>query len=531
MALIIIIFAIINLAALWNLGLELRRSLMMMQQNSYRIDRFRNWLTTSGDSTSWPRLIGLIVFFLSLVTFSDIRLSMGFVLAFSAGCVIYLSSRKYKKPLVMTKRAWRIFITGVVLSLAIIFVCVVLFAVHNVKSILFVCAETSLALYCLSHLIIIASVWLLTPVEKSITNKYLSEASDILKGMPRLKIVSITGSFGKTSTKHFLKRILDEKYSVTMTPGSFNTPMGVVRTIREYLRPYDQVFIVEMGAKQRGDIKEICDLVNPEYGILTAVGEQHLESFKSLENIRATKFELIDSLPENGLALINDDFPEIAKTKVTNVNAERYSIHDNNSTWRAKDIQYSSKGSLFTVEGPGVKMELQTQLVGEGNISNLLASIAMAYHLGVEEKEIIRAVAAIEPVEHRLSMKRTPGGVLILDDAFNSNPFGSKMALDVLKTIEGNRKIIITPGMIELGEKQHELNREFGHYIAQVADLAIIVGEYNKEAISEGLAEGNMPDEKIMIASTFNDAQTMLAEYIASGDVVLYENDLPDTFK
>lgn len=530
MVIIIIIFSLTLLITIINFILEFKRDIMMMQQNSYRIERYRKWLKVSGDSTSWTRLTGLCVFFLSLVSFADIRWSMGFILAFSGGCTLYLLTRKYKKPLVMTKRAWRIFITGSILSLGITFVCVWFLALRDIKSILFVCSETFLALYCASHIIIIITIALLAPVEKNIVNSYISEASNIIKSMPQLKIVGITGSYGKTSTKHFLKRILDERYSVTMTPGSFNTPMGVVKTIREYLRPYDQIFIVEMGAKQKGDIKEICDIVHPHYGILTAVGEQHLESFKSIENIRVTKFELIEALPQDGIGIVNNDFSEIAKTNIENIKIERYGINSNNTDWKATNIKYSINGTDFIVNGPGITLNLHTKLVGEGNISNLLGAIAMASNLGVTDKEINRAVAAIEPVEHRLSMKKTANGIIILDDAFNSNPVGSKMALDVLKSMQG-RKIIVTPGMIELGDMQYELNRKFGIEIAKSADIAIIVGIYNRGAITDGLTEGQMSDDKIKIAGSFGEAQIILSELIQSGDVVLYENDLPDTFK
>ena len=136
-------------------------------------------------------------------------------------------------------------------------------------------------------------------------------------------MIGITGSYGKTSTKHYLNRILSEQFEVCMTPGSFNTTMGVIRTIREYLKPYDTVFICEMGAKQPGDIKEICDLVHPSVGIITAVGEQHLESFKTIENVQRTKFELIDSLPADGLAIVNDDFEWVANRKVSDVECVR----------------------------------------------------------------------------------------------------------------------------------------------------------------------------------------------------------------
>ena len=289
-----------------------------------------------------------------------------------------------------------------------------------------------------------------------------------------------------------------------------------------------------MGAKQRGDIKEICDLVHPGIGIITAVGEQHLESFKSIENVQAPKFELVDALPAGGLAVLNDDFPYISGRTVENAEAVRYAISaSGGADYVATDIVYAPTGTDFTVKGPdGFTLKLHTRLVGECNISNLLAAVIVAIRLGVTAGEISYAVDRIEPVEHRLSMKRTPAGVTIIDDAFNSNPAGSKMALEVLKMMDTGKRIVITPGMIELGDRQNDLNMELGRTIAHCADIAIIVGEYNREALAGGIrAEGILPEGNIMEAATFTHAQQMLSSVVAPGDTVLYENDLPDTFK
>ena len=287
-----------------------------------------------------------------------------------------------------------------------------------------------------------------------------------------------------------------------------------------------------MGAKNIGDIKEICDIVNPSIGIVTAVGEQHLESFKTIENVQRTKFELIDALPADGLAVVNDDFPFAANRPVDNVEVVRYAIRDTaGATVTARDITYDSRGTSFTIAGPDWEMRLHTHLVGECNISNLMAAVVTARHLGVPDEKIRIAVDHIEQVEHRLNLKRTPGGITIIDDAFNSNPTGSAMALDVLASMTGGQRIIITPGMIELGDRQEELNRAFGRKIAECADTVIVVGHYNRDAILEGIAEGSMAQERVMMADTFSEAQAMLTSMAKAGDTVLYENDLPDTFK
>ncbi len=288
-----------------------------------------------------------------------------------------------------------------------------------------------------------------------------------------------------------------------------------------------------MGAKQKGDIREICDIVNPHTGIVTAVGPMHLESFKTIENVQSTKFELVDALPDDGLAVINNDFEMCANREVKSVKAVRYAVTNPEDTdYRAVDIKYTPDGTSFTVEGPdGFRLPLETRLLGECNVSDLLAAVCIAIALGVDTEKIKYAVGSIEQVEHRLSMKRTPGGVTIIDDAFNSNPAGSKMAVDVLSHFTNGKRIIVTPGMIELGSEQFSLNKTLGKHIGDNVDIAIIVGEYNRNALVEGIRESGFNEEDLYPVDSFNDAQKLLSTLLRSGDTVLYENDLPDTFK
>ena len=528
-----IIFAIIaTLIMACTLVYELKRDLMMFQQNSYRPSRYRTWLSESKDTTSMWRLAALVIFFISISSFTHPYATVFLTVAFGLICTAHLRKQKYKKPLAWTARAKRIYAVACILSVAI---AIAGWFMSPAGSFVFekitALASALLAAYCASHIIIIVANFILKPVEAAITRHYYNDAANILKGMKDLKIIGITGSYGKTSTKHYLHRILSEKYDTLMTPGSFNTTLGVVRTIREYLKPYNEIFIVEMGAKNIGDIKEICDLVHPHMGIITAVGPQHLESFKTIENVQATKFELADAIPSDGVVIINNDFPKIADRKVNNCECLRYAIKAD-AQWRAENISYGADGTSFIVKGPeGYELSLKTQLMGEANVSDLLAAIVCAVNLGLEDKAIQAAVASIEPVEHRLSVKRTAGGITILDDAFNSNPVGSRMALEVLGTMRTGKRIVITPGMIELGTEQHELNLQLGQTIAENVDIAIVVGNYNREAIAEGIRSKGFAEDKLYLVDSFAEAQKILASIAAKGDTVLYENDLPDTFK
>lgn len=517
----------------WTVGLELRRDLMMLQQNSYRAERYRRWLSQSGDTTATMRLCGMAVFLVTLVAWTGSNWGMGVMMLFACICSTSLLRARYKKPLVWTNRAKRIFSVEIILCVAVCAAAILAFG-NDVQARVFVATVALTGLYCASHIITLAALWILGPVERHINRRYYNDAARRLASMPDLKIIGITGSYGKTSTKHYLHRILSEHFETLMTPGSFNTTLGVVRTVREHLKPYHEVFIVEMGAKNIGDIKEICDLVHPEAGIITAVGEQHLESFKTIENVQRTKFELADAIPSDGVVVLNNDFEYVANRPVTNTRSVRYAVKQyDHADWHAEDIQADSSGTTFTAVGPdGERLRLHTRLLGECNISNLLAAVIMARQLGVPDERIRYGVERIEPVEHRLSVKRTPGGVTILDDAFNSNPAGSAMALDVLAMMQGGRRIVVTPGMIELGDRQEEANREFGRHISRAADIALVVGQYNRDAICAGITESGQFDEaSLHTPDTFAQAQQLLGTMLKPGDTVLYENDLPDTFK
>ncbi|MDE7160019.1 MAG: UDP-N-acetylmuramoyl-tripeptide--D-alanyl-D-alanine ligase [Muribaculaceae bacterium] len=516
--------------------LNFKHDIHMLQQNSYRPERYWRYLRKNDLTSPWRMVdVAMLLFLLSTLLNPVLRVLL-IALVCVAKCFI-ISRRKFKKPLVFTSRVKRIYgVIGVISAGAVLAEALTLGVRKDVLAYysgVDVTLGTLLLICIFSWAVVMLAILILSPVEKSINARYRNEAVSILSSMPDLTVVGITGSYGKTSTKHYLHRILSESYDVLMTPGSYNTPMGVIRTVREMMKPYYKVFICEMGAKQKGDIKEICDMVHPSIGIVTAVGPMHLETFKSIENVQSTKFELIDALPAEGFAVVNDDFEYCANRSVNNVGIVRYAVSNTGAAdYRAEDIRYSPRGTTFTVVGPdNLRLPLNTKLVGECNISNLLAAVAVAIHLKVPHDKIQYAVASIEQVEHRLNIKRTPGGVTIIDDAFNSNPSGSRMAVDVLSGFTDGRRVIVTPGMIELGDRQFELNKELGRHIASGVDTAIIVGEYNREALVAGAREGGMDESGIIPVASFGEAQQVLSTMLKAGDTVLYENDLPDSFK
>lgn len=523
---------------------NIKYELQMMQQNTYRNDRYFKWLKR--DIFTFNRISTLVMAILLLPIF-PIGKSELFLFTFGYNVEYNLISfliliivsfiavlrgvrgmkKKSKKPLVFTPRAKRLYIA----SCGIVFIVDILFYFLLPAY----CFSIMMLVTWLSFVVIMFAIIIMQPIESYINKGYYNDAKRILSEMPDLKIIGITGSYGKTSTKHYLYRILSEKYNVLMTPGNFNTTLGVIRTVREHLKPYHDVFICEMGAKQLNDIKEICDLVHPHMAIITAVGEQHLESFKSIENVQKTKFELVDSLPKDGIAVLNSDFEFVASRSVSNIDKVYYYSMEASSVkadYWISDVQYSAESTSFEIKNKKGETEVfTTKLIGSYNLSNLLAAYIISLELGLSMQEIKYAMMQIEQVEHRLSLKNTAAGFTIIDDAYNSNPYGARMALQVIKGFVSGKRIVVTPGFVEMGSKQFELNRELGRQIAESCDFAIIVNEYNRDALVKGLSDKNFALENLYEAPTFNDASIKLQSIIKRGDVVLYENDLPDVFK
>lgn len=507
-------------ALLW--AAIVRYDVHMFQHNSYREERYARWFR-GGYKFGRSAIIAA----LALVGFFSNPVFIGFSVVFMSVIAWQEFRTTYKKPIVYTMRVKRLILSAAVLSGGVI----ALAEIFTPQ----IAMPIALALLVLPVVMLTANL-LNKPLEAAISRWYYNDAKRILSSMPQLTIIGVTGSFGKTSTKHYLYRILSEKYNVLMTPGNFNTTLGVIRTVREHLKPHHQIFIVEMGAKQVGDIKEICDLVRPTIGIVTAVGEMHLETFHTQENILRTKFELIDALPANGLGVVNLDSEPIASHSMQHkCHVIGYAIDNTSADYLAQEINYSTSDTSFAIKTADTLREgYTTHLAGRGNILNLLAAVAVADHLQVSEAMQKRAMRQIEQIEHRLSVKRTAGGVTIVDDAYNSNPTGAKMALEVLRNfrrMEGGRRIVVTPGFVELGERQAELNRELGREIATACDIAIVVNKTNREAISAGITEQGFDLSNLIKVDSFAEASTRLAQMLRAGDVVLYENDLPDSFK
>ncbi|WP_010255998.1 Mur ligase family protein [Treponema primitia] len=492
----------------------------MFQLNSYSLWTQLKWLKANFSRGYIVRHI-LALPIIGIAFFDFYTAAILSSLLFLIQC-FFNRPRKAKKPLVYTSRVKRMLVTNILILAIPVLLSFSLQAPYQIIIL-------ALGVLC-TPLIVLLSNIINMPIEKGINRWYINDAKKILKSMDKLVVIGITGSYGKTSTKYFLNKILSSKYNVLMTPESYNTPMGVVKTIRTSLKSFHEIFICEMGAKYTGEIKEICDIVNPKYGIITSIGPQHLETFKSIENIIKTKFELADALPDDGVIFLNHESDYI-RNAATNKKRVSYAISPRGCNYEAKNIHVSNNGSAFDVIlSGGRECHFETKLIGVHNVENILGSIAAADYLGVDADTVAMSVRRLESVPHRLQLLNR-GGMAIIDDAFNSNINGAKMAIDVLNTFEGF-KILVTPGMVELGNLQDSCNREFGAKAAESCDYVILVGAKQTGSILEGLKSGNYPEEKVFIAGTIEEAFRKIESINSKGfqKVVLLENDLPDNY-
>jgi UDP-N-acetylmuramoyl-tripeptide--D-alanyl-D-alanine ligase len=448
---------------------------------------------------------------------------------------LFLRRGTAKKPLVMTGRAWRLLVVSELLTVVAILV---------VPGVLHIwegwpydipawAVMTVLVFFGTPHLLIAADV-ILAPVQRFINGRFMKRAIRRLKDVDPL-VIAVTGSFGKTSTKFAIAGVLGPPESVLATPGSYNTPLGICRTINEQLTDGHRFLVVEMGAYGPGEIAELCEFVRPTIGVLTAIGPAHLERFGSLDAIRRTKYEIVRDLSEDGVAVMNVDDPEVRALadSTDHVTVVRYGLDPRARPHvTARDVRVTTSGTEMTIVAPALSREVlaKTRLLGRYAIGHALAAAAVGIVAGRDLEEIGEALGRLEAVDHRLKIISSTSGVTVIDDAYNSNPDGADAALEVLAAMPGKRKVVVTPGMIELGGLQAEANRLFGESAAKSADIIIVVASTNREAILEG-ARGVAGGAEVIVADDLAEAQSRLTELLVAGDVVLFENDLPDQFE
>lgn len=538
-----VIYAVIALGATVFLGL---REFHMLQLNGYKTPEHSRWMKKNARRYILPAVLFCAQFL--LIPFQHkkgLAAALIIVLCFFNAIIALLNKpgKKFKKPLVYTARMKRMMVTFCIL-VAIYYAIAIIngktYAV--VDGIDFCRTETHWFAWYLPYIMVGSALYLTPilvplsnlinkPVEKAVQNWYINDAKRILSECPTLHKVGITGSYGKTSMKFYLDELLNSQYNTLKTPESFNTPMGVTITIRRDLKPTHEYFICEMGARRVHEIKELCGIADPHDGIITSVGPQHLETFGSIDNVLNTKFELADHVKaKGGKIYLNGDNELIRKKAPEYPNAVLYGLNEGNH-YRATDISVSDRGTEFTVTAPdGETQRFSMKLLGEHNVQNVLGAIAYAHGTGISLDKLTLPVKRIAAVPHRLQLLDKGGNMTFIDDAYNSNPSGCRAALNVLGLFDACR-ILVTPGMVELGAKQEELNFEFGQEAAKACDHIVLVGKAQTVPIYNGIKDAGYDMDNVFVADSLGEALDHVRAYQTDKKkIVLLENDLPDNY-
>jgi UDP-N-acetylmuramoyl-tripeptide--D-alanyl-D-alanine ligase len=341
----------------------------------------------------------------------------------------------------------------------------------------------------------------------------------------------------------YLAQILNGRYHAYPTPRSYNTLMGICLAINNDVADNHRIdyFIAEMGAYVPGEIRQICDLVNPMISIVVEVGPQHLERFGTLENTAQAKYEIIKALPPQGVGVFNWDNPYIRSMMERGYPATRIGVSrevdpanaPEGVRFVASDIRESLNGLHFTVTDTDTETktseEFAAPLLGIHNVTNLVLATAVAIHEGMTLREVALRARTLQPAESRLTRQTTAQGITIINDGYSANPVGVVGALRALSLHRNGRRLLITPGMVELGALMESENRKLGEIAAAHATDVILIGKQT-EPIREGLLSAGFPKERLMTVSTLAESVQWYQSNLAAGDTVLFLNDLPDTY-
>jgi UDP-N-acetylmuramoyl-tripeptide--D-alanyl-D-alanine ligase len=368
---------------------------------------------------------------------------------------------------------------------------------------------------------------LTAPVERRLAASHVAKAAARLARVAPT-VVAITGSFGKTSTKGYVAHLVGGTRSVVASPASFNNRAGLARAINEHLADGTEVFVAEMGTYGVGEIAELCSWIRPDVAVITAIGPVHLERFGSEDRVVQAKAEILDNAPCAVLVVDDDRLAALADQRAeAGTTVWRVSATDTGA-----DVCVIDQGDTLSVVVRGV--EVAPAVAVDARPGNVAAAVAVALQLGVSSEDVVRRLPTLPGAPHRLQQSSGPTGVTVLDDTYNANPAGARAALRTLGRIgaEATRRAVVTPGMVELGPAQRAENAAFAADAAAVATDLVIVGRTNRRALLRGARDatpGSGPVRTVVV-STRPQATEWVREHLERGDVVLYENDLPDHY-
>ena len=499
--------------------------LRYFQQEGYEHLRFLRWANVR--SLTDP------AFWLSIATaFLFLWAPLAALVGFVAGALILGIGqpdprRSGKVLLKLTWRATRVLTVAMVFAMSAWIIVTSLYADTGLRAPLIAAA----VLFAFLPLVLLAANGSLAPYERAVQRGYEAEAVTRVADVHPF-IVGITGSYGKSSTKSMLGHILQFDGPTLAASGSINTLMGITRHIREELVFGHRYMVVEMGAFKTGSIRRLCQLTPPSAGLVTAVGDMHLERFGSLEEIVRAKSELAQAIPPGGWLVANADSPgalQIAKG-ATHCRVLLYGETSTaDLTTRLENISFSKEGTTFVLRTVDRTYECFTPLLGRPIILNLAGAFTMANALGVDPEIAIAAMRTLKPVSNRLEVVEERG-VTWIRDAYNSNQVGFRAALEVVAAMPATRRFLATPGVIELGPVQFDVNRALSREASLVCDNTLIVAETNRDAFVAGHRDAGREARLVPVANR-SEAFRWLRETLKEGDAIILENDLPDLYE
>lgn len=507
------------------------RALNMWQLGGYRFDGSKKMKRIFASQSLYGAVNAVVCYFVYFICAVGGYGVGGYV--YTAFCVLgaawfYFAHRakNARTPLNVTKRCARFLLSLALVSAA---VCFGLCAAG--RHIYYNGVRLTLALmptaYLLSPLIFFAAAGVVAPIEQAVARIYIEGCKKALDAKTDLIRIGVTGSYGKTGVKNILAAMLAKKYAVYATPKSYNTPQGICIAVSEM--PQDtQIFVAEMGARRKGDVSLLCEIVKPACAVITGIAAQHLATFGTLQNIMDTKAELSDFVSSRGGKSYFNTDNDYCKLMYREARGKKYRTGVGGECY-FRGLCVSSEGSSFTLCFAGGEcVDCTTKLLGEHNASNIALAAAVAYGYGVSPTEIADAVHSLKPVPHRLELVENQAGITIIDDGYNSNEEGARAALAVLSAFKG-RKIIACQGLAEMGERERDANFALGTEIAATADIAVLIGPYADD-MREGALSVGMRDGDIYVEKNLPEAQELFAKILRRGDVLLIENDLSDCY-
>lgn len=410
------------------------------------------------------------------------------------------------------------------------------FTFNNILVVLFTLALVWYCFFILSFVFLIQAKDILWPIDYFAKKRLIGNAKAKLKTLNNLKVIGITGSYGKTTMKETLYTFLSEEFKVVKTEGNNNTPIGIAKTILNKLDNSTEFFIVEMGEYVKGDVKALCEIVPPDISVITGINEAHLERYLTMDNAISTKFEIVEFAKDNALVLLNADdaltiqhYKDYVKEKpikfFSALNDKKCEI-----TFSDYNFDQDGKGQSFKLKIGDKEEKINTSILGEYIIGNIIAGFLLGDYLNIPTSKLKYAANTLKAVEHRLQPIFNPNDILVIDDTYNGNSDGFKQGIKLLEKFNKRRKVYVTPGLVETGSLAESLHLEIGKDLARVADIVILIKNSVTHYIEKGLIDNGFKSENIIWYDNSKVVWEELNTNLKPNDVVLLQNDWSDNY-